>query len=468
MTRSLLIDDGLFETRAALMRDDQLEELHIERPDEISRVGDFYLGRVAKVMDDLDAAFVDIEKNETGFLQARDIARKNDGIGSLVHEGQKLLVQVIKDPLEEKGVQLGCHFQIESANLLYQPNGQKIAISKHIASKEDKDRLVTVLEPKLVSGGLIVRTSALTVSKNILDAEISRLQKIWDDIKTREGESQTPRRLSPHQTPLDRILSDLLQPGMEVRVTTSVALTNVVSFAKKHFRDEETKVSLWKGSSSLFEESGIDAQIETALDKRIDLESGVSITLEPTEAMVVIDVNFVGNSPVHGRESVALKSNMVAASQIARQIRLRNYSGIIIVDFIQMSGPGDAKRLQQHMEKLLQQDPVRTRMIGLTELGLMQITRQRSKRALHSLMKAPCPICQGAGCQDSPTSAMASLLRSLESHTRHTAGSEIEIVVGLKLAEQMALSQSRMENHLGRRLSIYEDADLPYLAFSIK
>ncbi len=468
MAFSLLIDDGLFETRAALLQGGRLQELQIERLEDVSRVGDFYLGRVAKVMDDLDVAFVDLGNSETGFLQARDIVRKHKGIGSLVHEGQKLLVQVIKDPLDDKGVQLGCHFQLASPNLLFRPNGKGLVMAKQITAQDERDRLASILEPRLKTGGLIVRTSARLASEAVLEAEISRLLRAWREIDSSQGQIRTPRRLSPPKTPLDRILNDLLRPGMNVRVTTAATLKAVRSYAKENSLDDVTDLGLWTAKTSLFEEYEVEAQIEIALDKRIDLKEGVSITLEPTEAMVVIDVNSSSHTHQQGQEDIALKSNLIAASEIARQIRLRNYSGIIIIDFIQMSGTGDMKQLQRHMEKLLQEDPVQTRMIGLTELGLMQITRQRSKRALHSVMTVPCTICQGSGRHASPVNTPSSLLRALESHVRHTAGSEIDVVAAPDLFDQMAARQSQIENHLGRRLCIRKDADLPSQAFLIK
>lgn len=468
MVRTLLIDDGLFETRAALLEDEQLQEIRIERPDQTSRVGDFHLGRIATIVTDLDAAFVDIGNKETGFLKARDIARKNEGIASLVHEGQKILVQVLKDPLDDKGLQLGCHFQLETPYLIFQPRGKGLTLSKRITAKKDRDRLRAALEEYAQSGALIIRTAACTATDAVLKSDISRLLQAWRDIEEAHGNTTKPRRLSPEQSPLIRLLTDLYQPDMEIQLTPFSAQAGVKSYLEQNFPADPPKMTLWSGTHSLFEEFGIEAEIDRALEKTVTLEEGVSITLEPTEAMVVIDVNSGGLTRRKGQVSVALGANLIAASEIARQIRLRNYSGIIIIDFIQMSGPGEVKQLQKHMKMRLDKDPIQTRLIGMTELGLMQITRQRTRRSLHSLFTAPCLNCQGTGYQDSLIAILSKLVRSLEIHGRHATASEIKIKAGAELTEALNAQQSRIENHLAKRLLVQEDAGLPALAFLIE
>ena len=468
MEQILLIEEGLFETRAALMQDETLVELQIERPEDISLVGTFYRGRITKLLPDMDIAFVDLGSGETGFLQARDISAKAGKINATVHEGEKLLVQVIKDKTGDKTVQLGCRFSLESPNLIYRPKSQGVTLSKYIQDEAVKATLTAFAGGIGDAGGLTIRTSAKFAAKDDLEAELRYLVKEWSDISAAYVKSEKPGPIGKTQTPLTRILQgQQLAQGTVIIVNSARALNESKNFLRQVSPSAVEHLELWDKQRPLFEASGAEEQLEQARQKRIHLKSGANITFEQTEAMVVIDVNSASLTASSGTRSVEFTTNLKAAGEICRQIRLRNYSGIIIIDFIQMNGKGDVQNLSRVMQKAFDEDPVPTRLIGMTELGLMQVTRKRVRRSLDELLLTLCSVCDGRGVVAGETTVLSNITRALENEIRFSRGAKLVIEAGDLLAKRLEGHKNMLETHLARPLKIISNRQMSALDYKI-
>ncbi|MCF8466493.1 MAG: ribonuclease E/G [Sneathiella sp.] len=468
MEQILLIEEGLFETRAALMQDEKLVELQIERPEDISLIGTFYTGRITKLLPDMDIAFVDLGSGETGFLQARDISAKAGKINATVHEGEKLLVQVIKDKTGDKTVQLGCRFSLASSNLIYRPKSQGVILSKHIQGEAVRANLMAFADGIGDAGGLTIRTSAKIASKDDLEAELQYLLKEWSDISAEYLKSEKPGPLGKVQTPLTRILQgQQLAQGAAIIVNSARVMNEAKNFLQSVSPSALDNLEYWDKQTPLFEASGAEEQLEQARKIRIHLKSGASITFEQTEAMVVIDVNSASLTSSSGTRSVEFMTNLKAVGEICRQIRLRNYSGIIVIDFIQMSGKGDVQNLSRVMQKAFDEDPVPTRLIGMTELGLMQVTRKRVRRSLDELMLTPCSACDGRGAVDGETTVLSNVTRALENEIRFSHGATLVVEAGDLLAKRLESHKNILETHLARPLQIIANRQMSALDYKI-
>lgn len=461
MGNTLLIEEGLFETRAALLCEDAVIDLQIERNHDLSEVDDFYVGRVSKIIHDLDIAFVDLGGEKSGFLQARDIENKSRAIDQVTHEGQKLLVQVSKDELGEKNVQLTCHFTFKSANLIYRPSGNALTFSKKIREETDRIRITAIVKKHLTNGALTIRTSATLASDKQLANEIGFLCRQWSEIQQLRSDISKPRKLPTQKTPTSSIIEKNFSDGLNILVNSAHAMRASESYLRRAAPGTEPNLILWNKPGSLFEEYGVEEEIERATQRHLVLESGVNLSFEQTEALLVVDVNSSSVTKAKGVNSVALSSNLEAAREIARQIRLRNSAGIIIIDFIQMNSAGDIQKVSTCLKEAFSDDPVHTRMIGMTELGLMQVTRQRSRKSLQDILTASCTHCAGIGRQDTTLTILSNLVRTLQREITLRDGKAIKIDAGKALALHLFQHKELIENYLSRPLLISETIDLP-------
>jgi len=461
MRNTLLIEEGLFETRAALVRDDTVIDLQIERILDISAVGDFYVGRVSKILHDLDIAFVDLGGTKHGFLQARDIENTGKPIANVTHEGQKFLVQITKDELGEKNVQLTCHYALRSVNLVYRPLGNSITFSKRIQGSKDKIRITEAARKHLKTGGLTIRTSARLASDQQISREVKFLCRQWSEIQQFQSNVSKPGKFPARTTPTSVVLNSFLSNELNILVNSANAFRTCESYLEWASPDMKSNLTLWNKTTSLFEEYGIEEEIERATQQHLNLDSGVNLTFDQTEALLVVDVNSSSATKAKGVNSVALSSNLEAAREIARQIRLRNSAGIIIIDFIQMNGAGDIQKVSSCLEEMFRDDPVHTRMIGMTELGLMQVTRKRTRKSLQNILNAPCTHCAGIGRQETTLTSLSNLVRTLQQEIALRDGKAIKINAGKALAIQLFEHKGLIENHLSRPLVITENANLP-------
>lgn len=460
MKKVLLIEEGPFETRGALLNDDTVIELQIERPGDVSRVGQFYHGRVSKILPDMNIAFVDIGEKTDGFLQLSNLHTTATNLNSVITEGEKLLLQVSKDAKGDKGPQLGARFALHGPNLIYRPTSQGLTLSKNIKNATDRSRIEKLLGGFADNAGITVRTSADKAPEPLLFSEMKSLISEWEEVKAAQKASKKPQPVGRAETPLTRILQTLFTSDTRLIVNNASALNATKSYLAHRLPGIKADAELWNKQEPLFEAMGANAAIELALQKRVPLKSGGNITLEPTEAAIVIDVNSAGQTRAAGRQSAALATNLEAALEICRQIRLRNYAGIIIIDFIQMNGKGDAKELTSFLQTLLEQDPCPSRMIGMTEIGLMQITRKRTRPQLSDIMRKSCPQCEADGVVPDDTTILAHLFRELQDIVRFSPNVSLHIKSGNELALRLERQKAMLEKELARPISISIDAAL--------
>jgi len=468
MDRILLIDAGLFETRAACLENGELIDIWIERPEEISIVGDFFIGRVSKVMNGLNAVFVDLGDDKTGFLKVHNIDRKSENIGSLVHEGKKLLVQVIKDGIGEKGPEVSCFYSLHGTGVIYHPLGHSVTFSRQIRDSDKRDRIKDLIASSSLSGGFTIRTVAQSLTDAELRQDFQRLSYEWEELNKAQIQNAKPRPIGQPQTAVTRILGDHLRPDTKIVANNADTRNEAKQYCGSRWPQNPPVIELSNPQIPIFEAFQVEEAIEQAQLKQIDLTSGANFTIEQTEAMTVIDVNSASNISAPGLKSNALATNLEAAKAISRQIRLRNLSGIIIIDFIQMTGKSDVKSLCDKMKKRIADDPVSTRFAGMTELGLMQIIRKRSRRPLSNFLHQSCPFCAGTGYQDAIPTALSKLIRQLEAEKSHDLSSHIIVEAGEALATPLLGHKEKIESHLARRLTISLNSALPQTGYNIK
>ncbi|MDP2379524.1 MAG: Rne/Rng family ribonuclease, partial [Pseudohongiella sp.] len=354
MSEEILINVTPRETRLALIENGLLQEIYLERRSRSGYVGDIYLGKVVRVMPGMEAAFVDIGLERAAFLHSADIApigadglevRETEAIdiATLLREGQLIVVQVAKDPIGSKGARLTTHLTLPSRHLVYLPRNLHIGISQRLENEEERNRLQALLEQCLIAesmqdrGGFIIRTAAEGASETELLEDIRFLRKLWAAVERRIGKSKEIRVLYRDLPLYLRAVRDLITPGIEkIRVDTQEAFEEISGFIQDFIPDFRDRLELYAGERPIFDLYGIDDEIDKALGRQVKLKSGGDLIIDQTEAMTTIDVNTGAFLGTKSHAETVLKTNLEAATAIARQLRIRNLGGIIILDFIDM------------------------------------------------------------------------------------------------------------------------------------
>ncbi|MDH3645619.1 MAG: ribonuclease G [Gammaproteobacteria bacterium] len=410
MREELLINVTPREVRAALLDNGVLQEIYIERASRRGLVGNVYKGRVSRVLPGMQAAFIDIGRERTAFLHASDIARpelEEEGlappatksINELVHEGGEIIVQVLKDPLGTKGARLTTHITLPSRFLVFMPKGNGIGVSTRIDDEVERERLREFADSFVSEdqeGGFIVRTAAEGISMEAMRADMLYLQKLWDLVQSKARVAK-PCELVFEDLPLEsRIVRDLLGADMErIRVDNEESFRRLRQFAETFRLDVAQMIEHYTANRPIFDVYGIDDEIQRALERRVPLKSGGSLIFDQTEALTTIDVNtgaYVGHRNL---EETIFRTNLEAAQAIARQLRLRNLGGIIIIDFIDMTNAEHRAQILQSLEKNLLADNARTHISEVSALGLIEMTRKRTRESLEHVLCQPCPTCEG-------------------------------------------------------------------------
>lgn len=412
MSEEILINISPVETRVALVENGVVQEFYIERCHGESYVGNIYKGKVVRVLPGMQAAFVDIGLERTGFIHAADMTpeppegevRRGEvpDIRTLVREGQHVLVQVAKDPISTKGARLTTHLTLSSRYLVYMPNASHIGVSTRIEDEPERERLRHIVEEAAkanqIKGGFIVRTVAEGADSDAILADIPFLLQLWTDLSKKMPTLTVPAELHRDMPLYLRALRDMARAPIErVRVDSRLTFQQMQEFAKQYAPQLVALIELYNGDRPLLELYGIEGEIHRALEPRVQLKSSGYLIIEQTEAMTTVDVNtgaFVGHRNL---EETIFKTNLEAATAIARQLRLRNLGGIIILDFIDMKDPEHQRQVLRTLEKALEKDHAKTRITGVSELGLVEMARKRTRESLEQLLCEPCPICQGRG-----------------------------------------------------------------------
>ena len=450
MSQEILINITPMETRVALVENGVPQEIHVERNNKRGLVGNIYKGKVVRVLPGMQAAFIDIGEARTAFLHVDDlVSRKNkkiDGesadISRLLHDGQQVVVQVIKDPVGSKWARLSAELSIASYNLVYMPDIEHIGISQRLEDEEERERLKTtltaVVDELKVGGGYILRTVAEGATEAELRNAVTFLNRVWDDLLERKTTAKVPCCLYEDLPLYKRVLRDMVRPEIEtIRVDSREILEKLISFANKFNPEIVRLLEHYPGERPLFYLHGVEEEITKALQRKVALKSGGSLVFDQTEAMSTIDVNtgaFVGRRNL---EETIYKTNLEAAVAIARQMRMRNLGGIIIIDFIDMQNAEHRRQVLRAFEKALSRDRVRTTISGVTELGLVQTTRKRTSQSLGQIICTECPTCQGRGYVKSAESISYEILRDILRAARAYECESLQVLASASVIEHL-------------------------------
>jgi ribonuclease G len=447
--RELLVSVDVGEQRVAVLEDDRVAEVYLERPERRSIAGNIYLGTVDNVLPGMEAAFIEIGLEKNGFLYVDEIvtpelegkARHGKKIQDLISRGQTIMVQAVKDPMKTKGARLTTEISLPGRFVVYQPNGDGHGVSRRL-DDDERSRLKEVLKTlDLKGGGLIVRTAAEGASAEDIARDLVFLQKLWKSIDTRAKKATPPTLLYQEaELPL-RVTRDLFTEGFErALVDQEQAYKRIVGYLKKTSPHMVERVIRHKDKPPLMEAYGVDAEIKSTLSRRVDLPSGGYLIFDYAEAFTVIDVNtgrFVGSrsrSSAARLEDTITKNNLEAVKEVVRQLRLRDIGGIIVIDFIDMANPKNRATVEEALRSELERDRTKTYVVEISPLGLVEMTRQNVTDGPREVMTKKCPTCGGDGIVLSETSAAVDIerrLRALAAASRHQA---YQVEVAAKVA----------------------------------
>ena len=457
MSTEILINASIHEARAAAVENGVLQEVFLERASRRGLISNIYKGRVSRVLPGMQAAFVEIGMERTAFLHASDIfdarhagtgieAPHTENIRTLVAEGHEILVQVVKDPLGTKGARLTTYITLPSRYLVYMPQGRGVGVSARIEDEEERERLRGAVLAGVEadeSAGYIVRTAAEDAPPEALRADMMYLRKLWEFVR-QKGLRTEPGQLVHADLPLHlRILRDLLRPDVErVLVDHASAHRDMQEFAATFMPEVLPRIELYGESRPVFELHHVEEEIQKALERKVSLKSGGHLVLDQTEAMTTIDVNtgaFVGHRNL---EETIFRTNLEAAVAIARQLRLRNLGGIIIIDFIDMEEPEHRRQVIQALEKALSDDHVKTSISSVSPLGLVEMTRKRTRESLEHLLCQPCPTCEGRGFVKTAETVCYEVFREIVRQARQFECQELMVLAHQDVIERLLDEES--------------------------
>jgi ribonuclease G len=481
MTEEILINVTPQETRVAVLDHGVIEELHIERTTHRGLVGNIYLGRVARVLPGMQSAFVEIGLDRAAFLHIADIweyknaAHSPDAPGKnapkpiehLIREGQSLMVQVIKDPIGTKGARLSTQISLAGRMLVHLPQDSHIGISQRIEDEAErtllKDSLTKLLPPDAPHGGFIIRTLAEKATERELARDVEYLTKLWADIESRSKTTKSGTLLHQDLSLSERVLRDFAnEETQRVLVDNAQSERALLDFAERYSPTLAERVQMHQGARPLFDMYGVEAEIEKALHRRVDLKSGGYLIFDQTEALTTIDVNTGGFVGGRSFDDTIFKTNLEAALAIARQLRLRNLGGIIIIDFIDMDLPEHRDAVLDALRTAVANDRTRLTINGFTHLGLVEMTRKRTRESLAHVLCEPCPTCQGRGEIKTAQSMCYEILRELMREAKQFNPREMKIlaapaVIELFLEDESA-ALAQISQDVGRPVSLQAEA----------
>ena len=468
MSDEILVNVSPKETRVAIVENGAVQDIHIERTVSKGMVGNIYAGKVVRVLPGMEAAFVDCGTDRNGFLHVADLAGMGasggEAIADHLREGQKLLVQVVKDPLGNKGARLTAKLSISSRYLVYMPEGEHIGVSQKITDGEERNRLQGLLRSALsqdesaARGSYILRTVADGVGVEEIASDLRFLARLWHAMSQQSGETGGPRLLHEDMSLAFRTVRDLVAPGIEsIRIDSGETFAALQSFCQEYVPEVTRMLEHYAGDAPLFDLHGVEEDLRGALSSRVDLVSGGYLIIDQTEAMTTIDVNtgsFVGRQKL---EETLFKTNLEAAAALSRQLRLRNLGGIIIIDFIDMREVAHRQQVHMALANALSSDPVRTHITGVSELGLVEMTRKRSRESLEHLLCEDCPHCQGRGVLKTPETVCLEIYREIVRYARVSDNSGLQVLAGQAVVDLLRGDQSAyladLEKFIGKTLS---------------
>ena len=482
MSEEILINVTPRETRVAVVENGMLQELHIERASRRGVVGNIYKGRVQRVMPGMQAAFVEIGLDRAAFLHASDIlklplvpAGEGDeapvapsgpppSINSLVQEGQEIVVQVVKDPIGGKGARLTTQISIPSRYLVFLPHSRVLGVSARIEDETERARLKALMTT-LANGsgqGYIVRTNAEGQPDEALAEDVAYLRRAWDVIKAGSASSKVGQRIY-EDLPLPlRAVRDLMRKEVEqVRVDSREAFERLSAFAHQFMPALAERIEHYAGERPIFDLYGVEDEILRAMQKQVPLKSGGHLIIDQTEAMATVDVNTGSFLGQRNLEETVYRTNLEAAQAVARQLRLRNLGGIIIIDFIDMTDDEHKRQVLRTLEKGLAHDHARTSVYEFSPLGLVEMTRKRTTESLERQLCEPCHECGGRGTLKTAETLTYEIFREITRAVRQFEATQLLViaspkVVG-KITEEESSAVAELEEFLGKSIRFQAD-----------
>jgi len=538
MSKEMIISSSAHETRVAILEDDQVAEIFIERERSRGVVGNVYKGRVSKVLPGMQSAFIDLGLERDGFLYVTDVvaaieeldrfeteeedsgavpvpgsgngapAGSSSGgqrrdrpsspggrrdsrsdrdrekgpepkIEELLKEGQEIIVQVAKEPLGTKGARLTSHATMPGRFLVFMPTVDHVGVSRKIESREERSRLRGIVrefrEQTGFAGGLIIRTAAAGRPKEDIVSDLSYFHRVWTDIRQKAETSRAPAVVYQEQSLVAKLLRDLLTDDYSaIRIDNDLEYRRVLELIERIMPSLASKVRLYEKEYPIFEEYGVQAEIDRALRSKVWLKSGGSIVINQTEALVAIDVNtgrYVGKKTAGRLEDTILKTNLEAVKEIVRQIRLRDLGGIIVLDFIDMEEKKNRLKVFQTVEQELRKDRSPSKALQVSDFGLVIITRKRVKQSLERVLTEPCPYCAGSAVIKSASTICYEILSEVKKISGDLNGQSLVLRVNPDIArafrdEERAVFKD-LKQSLGRDIALRPDAQLHHEQFDL-
>jgi ribonuclease G len=506
MTKEMIVSSNGHETIVAILEDDLAAEIFIERERQRGVVGNVYKGRVSKVLPGMQSSFIDVGLERDGFLYVAEVIdtleefeklagddddSKGNGsrdrererqqlkIEDLLKEGQEILVQVVKEPLGTKGARLTSHVTMPGRFLVFMPTVDHIGVSRKIESREERARLRGIVrefrETHGFTGGVIIRTAAASRPKEDIISDLEAFHAIWTDIRQKMESSHAPAVVFREQSLVAKLLRDLLTDEFQaIRIDNAQEYLRVLELVQLMLPGLTQKVKLYDRPFPIFEEYGVQAEIDKALKSKVWLKSGGSIVINQTEALVAIDVNtgrYVGKKSSGRLEDTIVKTNLEAVKEIVRQIRLRDLGGIIVLDLIDMEDRKNRLKVLQAVELELKKDRSPSKALQVSDFGLVIITRKRVKQSLERVLTEPCPYCSGSGVIKSSSTICYEILSEIRKIAADLNGHRLLIRVNPDIARALKGEESAvlrdLRQSLGREITIKPDLQLHHEQFDV-
>ena len=510
MNKEMIISSSAHETRVAILEEDLVAEIFIERERQRGVVGNLYKGRVSKVLPGMQSAFVDLGLERDGFLYVSDVlatfeefdrletddddppsppangaaasarpapgGRRPGGRGrdrecekgpepkieDLLKEGQEVIVQVAKEPLGTKGARLTSHATMPGRFLVFMPTVDHVGVSRKIDSREERSRLRGIVrefrEQHGFTGGVIIRTAAAGRPKDDIVSDLSYFHRVWTDIRQKSETSRAPAVVYQEQSLVAKLLRDLLTDDFSaIRIDNAVEHQRVLELIERIMPSLAPKVKLYAKEYPIFEEYGVQPEIDKAMRSKVWLKSGGSIVINQTEALVAIDVNtgrYVGKKTAGRLEDTILKTNLEAVKEIVRQVRLRDLGGIIVLDFIDMEEKKNRQKVFQTVEQELRKDRSPSKALQVSDFGLVIITRKRVKQSLERVLTEPCPYCAGAAVIKSSSTICYEILAEVKKISNDLNGQALVLRVNPDIARALREEERAVFKDLKQSLSL--------------
>jgi ribonuclease G len=511
MQKEMIVSSNGHETMVAILEDDLVAEVFVERERQRGTVGNVYKGRVSKVLPGMQSSFIDIGLERDGFLYVADVVdtidefdklssdedeetggggskgrperdrqdRPQQKIEELLKEAQEIVVQVVKEPLGTKGARLTSHVTMPGRFLVFMPTVDHIGVSRKIESREERSRLRGIVrefrEAHGFTGGVIIRTAAGGRPKEDILGDLDAFHKIWTEMRQRNESSRAPAVLYREQSIVSRLLRDLLTEDYQaIRIDNATEYQRVVELVDRIMPTLAPKVKLYSKPYPIFDEYGVQAEIDKALKSKVWLKSGGSIVINQTEALVAIDVNtgrFVGKKTSGRLEDTIVKTNLEAVKEIVRQIRLRDLGGIIVLDLIDMEDKKNRQKVYQAVELELKKDRSPSKALQVSDFGLVIITRKRVKQSLERVLTEPCPYCSGTGVIKSTSTICYEILTEVKKVSPELNGHRLLLRVNPDIARALKEEESAvlkdLRQSIGKDVTIKADTQLHHEQFDV-